>query len=215
MTSGPREVSRRTAAVRAFLIADIRGYTRFTARRGDEAASGLARRFADVAGEAVEAWGGELVELRGDEALAVFDSARQALRCAVELQDAFADETAADSDVPLQVGIGLDAGEAVPVDDGYRGAALNLAARLCSAAAGGETLASATILNLAGPMPDLAIEALIPRSLKGFEHTVEAASVAPAAPMRSDAITKVARAGEGDEDRPSTALGTELPAELD
>ncbi|MFL5683545.1 MAG: hypothetical protein ACJ77O_10420, partial [Chloroflexota bacterium] len=92
MTSGPREVSRRTAAVRAFLIADIRGYTRFTAQRGDEAASGLARRFADVAGEAVEAWGGELVELRGDEALAVFDSARQALRCAVELQDAFADE---------------------------------------------------------------------------------------------------------------------------
>ncbi len=33
--------------------------------------------------------------------------------------------------LPLRVGIGLDAGEAVPFEGGYRGAALNLAARLC------------------------------------------------------------------------------------
>ena len=86
----------RGAAVRTFLIADVRGYTRFTAQHGDEAASRLATRFAQVAGEGIEAWGGELVELRGDEALAVFDSARQALRCAIELASAFADETRAD-----------------------------------------------------------------------------------------------------------------------
>jgi class 3 adenylate cyclase len=86
----------RAAAIRTFLIADVRGYTRFTALHGDEAASRLATRFADVAAEGVEAWGGELVELRGDEALAVFDSARAALRAAVELQSAFADETAMD-----------------------------------------------------------------------------------------------------------------------
>ena len=86
--------STRASAIRTFLIADVRGYTRFTAQHGDEAASRLATRFAEIAGEGVEAWGGELVELRGDEALAVFDSARQALRAAVELQSAFADETA-------------------------------------------------------------------------------------------------------------------------
>ena len=64
----------RVAAVRTFLIADIRGYTRFTAEHGDEAASRLARRFAEIVAEGVEAWDGELVELRGDEALAVFES---------------------------------------------------------------------------------------------------------------------------------------------
>ena len=127
----------RGAAIRTFLIADIRGYTRFTAEHGDEAASRLATKFAEVAGEGVEAWGGELVELRGDEALAVFDSARQALRAAVELQSAFADETASDPALPLGVGIGLDVGEAVPVGDGYRGAALNLAARMCAIAGAG------------------------------------------------------------------------------
>jgi len=122
----------RGAAVRTFLIADVRGYTRFTAQHGDEAASRLATRFAQVAGEGIEAWGGELVERRGDETLAVFDSARQALRAAIELDSAFADETRADPALPLGVGIGLDAGEAVPVGDGYRGAALNFAARLSS-----------------------------------------------------------------------------------
>jgi class 3 adenylate cyclase len=79
---------RRGAAVRTFLIGDIRGYTRFTAQHGDESASRLAAAFAEIAQEAVEAWDGDLVELRGDEVLAVFDSARQALRCAIELQDA-------------------------------------------------------------------------------------------------------------------------------
>jgi adenylate cyclase len=90
--ASPHGEPARAAAIRAFLIADVRGYTRFTAQHGDEAASRLATKFAEVAGEGVEAWGGELVELRGDEALAVFDSPRQALRAALELQSAFADE---------------------------------------------------------------------------------------------------------------------------
>jgi adenylate cyclase len=101
----------RGSAIRTFLIADVRGYTRFTAEHSDEAASRLARGFAEVAGEGIAAWDGELVELRGDEVLAVFDSARQALRAAIELASAFADETRADPGLPLGVGIGLDAGE--------------------------------------------------------------------------------------------------------
>lgn len=76
MTSPPE-------AVRTFLIADIRGFTRFTAEHGDEAAAQLIARFASLAAEAVEGCHGTLVELRGDEALAVFGSARQALRAAV------------------------------------------------------------------------------------------------------------------------------------
>ncbi len=63
------------AGIKTFLIADVRGYTRFTHERGDEAAARLATRFAELAREAIEAVGGTLVELRGDEALAVFDSA--------------------------------------------------------------------------------------------------------------------------------------------
>jgi class 3 adenylate cyclase len=43
----------RGPAIRSFLIADVRGYTRFTAQHGDEAAARLATKFAEVAGEGV------------------------------------------------------------------------------------------------------------------------------------------------------------------
>jgi hypothetical protein len=41
--------------IRTFLIADMRGWTRFTQERGDEAAAKLAAKFADIAREGVEA----------------------------------------------------------------------------------------------------------------------------------------------------------------
>jgi class 3 adenylate cyclase len=129
------------AHIRTFLIADVRGYTLFTQERGDEAAGKLAAKFARIAREGVEGRGGTLLELRGDEALCVFGSPRQAIRSAVELQERFVDETLADPELPLTVGVGLDAGEAVAVEGGWRGGALNLAARLCGEARAGEILA--------------------------------------------------------------------------
>lgn len=117
------------APLRTFLIADVRGYTRFTQEHGDEDAGRLAGRFAELAREAVVANGGDVTELRGDEALCVFDSARRALRAAVALQATFRRRTEDGGPVfPLAIGVGLDAGEAVPIEGGYRGGALNTAA---------------------------------------------------------------------------------------
>jgi WD40 repeat protein/class 3 adenylate cyclase len=167
------------AGIKTFLIADVRGYTRFTQERGDEAAARLATRFAELAREAIETAGGTLVELRGDEALAVFDSARQALRAASDLQERFVAETVADPSLPLAVGIGLDAGEAVPVDGGYRGGALNLAARLCSLAGPGEVLASPGVAHLARKVEGLEYVERGAVRLKGLEQPVEVVAVRP------------------------------------
>src|SRR5918995_6099931 len=160
------------AHIRTFLIADVRGYTVFTQEHGDEAAAELAGRFAVVAREGVEARGGSVVELRGDEALAVFDSARQAIRAAVELQRRFVDATVADPTLPLAVGIGLDAGEAVPVEGGYRGGALNLAARLCGIAAPAEILASPAVTHLARKVEGVAYVDRGTVQLKGLADPV-------------------------------------------
>ncbi len=135
--------------IQTFLIADVRGYTLFTQERGDEAAAKLAAKFARISREAVQRRGGTVIELRGDEALAVFASARQAVLASVELQERLVEETVDDPELPLPVGIGLDAGEAVPVESGYRGGALNLAARLCGEAGPGEILASRGVTHLA------------------------------------------------------------------
>jgi class 3 adenylate cyclase len=135
--------------VRTFLIADVRGYTRFTQEQGDQAASELAARFAEIVQGTVPGFAGELVEVRGDEALCVFGSARQAIRASVEVQRRLRTAHEPQLAFPLGVGIGLDAGEAVPIDGGYRGAALNVAARLCSAAGPGQILATETVTQLA------------------------------------------------------------------
>lgn len=110
------------AALRTFLIADVRGYTRFTQEHGDEEGATLARRFAVLARCGITDHGGELVELRGDEALGAFGSARDALRAAIELQRLFRTSSEAGPALPLGVGIGVDAGEAVPVESGYAAA---------------------------------------------------------------------------------------------
>lgn len=158
-------------AIRTFLIADVRGYTGYTVEHGDEAGARLAAAFATLARETVRSYSGEVIELRGDEALAVFTSARQALHAAAALQERFAVESTA-SGLPLRVGIGLDAGEAIPVEGGFRGAALNLAARLCSLAGPGEILASDSLTHLARKLDGIEYAERGVSHFKGFADPV-------------------------------------------
>ena len=168
------------ASVRTFVIADIRGYSRFTEEHGDEAAATLAARFSDLVREGVEIRGGELIEVRGDEALAVFDSARQAIRAAMDLQQQFAEETDTNPELPLRVGIGIDSGEAIALEDGsFRGAALNVASRLCALAHSGEVLISPGTSHLAGRLPGVRYVDRGRAHLKGIAGPVRIMRVVP------------------------------------
>ncbi|HSD01700.1 MAG TPA: ABC transporter substrate-binding protein [Gaiellales bacterium] len=170
--------------LRTFLIADVRGYTRFTREQGDEAASDLAASFAEIVRGTVPEFAGELLELRGDEALCVFGSARQALRAAVELQRRLRTPSGEDGSVfPVGVGVGLDAGEAVPTEGGYRGGALNLAARLCSVAAPGQVLASETVVHLSQRVDGVQFSAARTRRFKGIEAPVRLVEVISETPL--------------------------------
>jgi class 3 adenylate cyclase len=167
------------SAIRSFLIADIRGYTRFTEEYGDEAAARLAAKFRDIVHEIVDTRTGRVVEIRGDEALTEFESARQAIRAAMDMQRIFAEETNADLDLPLRVGIGIDSGEAVDMGDGsYRGGALNVAARLCALAHGDEVLVSEGTTRLAGRLAGLRYVDRGLMRLKGIDENIRAYRVA-------------------------------------
>jgi class 3 adenylate cyclase len=173
----------------AFFIADIRGYTRFTREQGDAEAARLAKKFAGLARDSVAARSGRVIELRGDEALAVFESPAQALRAAAELQAVCADETAADPTLPLLVGVGIDVGEAMPVEGGFRGAALNTAARLCSNAAAGQVLLTSRIAERAGEIPGVRYAAVGSVELKGFEAPVPLIEMVAETRPRRDVAT--------------------------
>ncbi len=173
--SSPRP-DRTAPAIRTFLIADIRGYTTYTRERGDEAAAALAGRFAASVEETVADYDGDLLELRGDEALVVFDSARQAIRAAVALQTAFG-ASATNASPPVPVGVGLDAGEAVSVRGGFRGSALNMAARLCGLAAAGQVLATPEVVHLATRMDGVLFRDQGAVQLKGLADPVHVVAI--------------------------------------
>jgi DNA-binding SARP family transcriptional activator len=170
-------------ALRTFLLAHVNGYARYTRERGDEVGSALARTFVGVARSVATECGGSFVELRGDEALCVFGSARGALRAAVELQRRLRDVPEGGGRFPLAVGTGLDAGESAAVEGGYWGGALNLAARLSAAAAPGVILATETVANVAGPVEGLRLGAPRRVALEGFGDPVRAVEVIPAEPL--------------------------------
>ena len=175
------------SVIRTFLIADLRGYTTFSDERGDQAAADVAERFVEIAKECVGARSGTVNEVRGDEILASFESGREALRVALDLQERAAGEPAESR--MLGVGIGIDAGEAVPVGDGYRGRALNLAARLCARARAGEILVTSELVHLAGAVEGVRFDDRGAVRLKGLSRPVDlfavvrasAGSTAPAA----------------------------------
>jgi len=204
-TEGEGQAGGRAIGLRTFMIADVRGYTAYTQAHGDEAAGRLAQAFAAAVRGAVEPREGFLLELRGDEALVVFESPRQALRAAVELQ-AQLQEIA----LPRGVGIGLDAGEAVAVEGGFRGGALNLAARLCAQAGPGEILASETVIHLAARIEGL--EYVDPRSLtlKGYAEPVRAVEVVSSDRARKGISRRVRRARWGLRSHRRAAAGSVL-----
>jgi DNA-binding NarL/FixJ family response regulator/class 3 adenylate cyclase len=170
----------RAGGIKVFLIADIRGYTLFTQEQGDEAAARLAKAFAAIVQEAVDGHGGSLVELRGDEALVAFDSPRDAILSAVDLQSRFVETALKEAELPLLVGIGMDAGEAVAVEGGYRGGALNLAARLCSLAGPGEILASPEVVHFARALEGVTYAERGQVRVKGLTEPVPVIRIVPA-----------------------------------
>ncbi len=81
--------------------------------------------------------------------------------------------------LPRGVGIGLDSGEAIPLGDGYRGTALNLAARLCAQAGPGEILASEAVIHLAAKVDGISYVDARSLKLKGYDESIRAVAVVP------------------------------------
>lgn len=183
--------------LRAFLICDIRGYSTFASQRGDEATSRLAQRFQSIATEVLLGHAGEIVNRRGDEVVAAFESPRQAVRAAVVFQQELLSATKDDPSFPLPAGIGMDFGEAVIADGEWSANAINVAARLCSIAGAGEILATQELRHIAQAVDGLTYRQLQPVSVKGVPRPVQrvrvvSTEVDTAAELRRLGLTQAA-----------------------
>lgn len=117
----------------------------------------LAQSFGDVAwaemigshertiGRIAESHGGSVVKFLGDGSMLVFESARAAIRAAVELQRSCEGEA-------YTIRIGVHTGEVIRTANDLLGLTVNKAARVASAATGGGIMVSSTTRDLVGQM---------------------------------------------------------------
>jgi predicted ATPase/class 3 adenylate cyclase len=128
-----------------FLFTDIEESTRLWEEEPARMRPALARHDA-ISRAAVESHHGLVVKSTGDGVHAAFDNALDALGAAVDLQRAIADPEATNG-VPLRVRCGLHAGAVERRDNDFFGSPVNRAARIMSAAHGGQVLLSQAVAD--------------------------------------------------------------------
>jgi predicted ATPase/class 3 adenylate cyclase len=134
------------ARIVTFLFTDIEGSTRLWEQEPARMRPALARHDA-IARATVEKHQGVVVKMSGDGIHAVFDDPLDALNATLELQQSLADPEATQG-VALRVRCGLHAGVHERRDNDFFGPAVNRAARIMSAAHGGQILISETVAVL-------------------------------------------------------------------
>lgn len=161
---------------RTILFTDIVNSTAMTQHFGDEDAMLFVEAHDAIVRAALKETSGREVKHTGDGIMAVFVSAASAIRCAIDVQKAIAQDALDNPDRPFQVRIGIAAGEPVGRDNDLFGATVQLAARLCAYAEPSQILVSNVVA-------DLCIGKRIrfgdagARVLKGFEAQVSARHV--------------------------------------
>jgi len=135
----------------AILFADVAGSTRLYETAGDAVALTLIGRCIDVMRAVCEERDGRVVKTIGDEVMAVFPSAGNAGYATIDMHGRIA-RLADDGGVRLAIHAGFHCGPVLEDGADYYGDTVNVAARLCSLAKGGQTLMAAETLEHL-PMP--------------------------------------------------------------
>lgn len=156
-------------AFRAVMFTDIVDSTGMTARLGDARSVEMVRAHDSIVRGALKDVGGREVKHLGDGIMASIDDPDDAIRCGCAIQRELAAFNDA-SDEELQVRIGIHAGEPIEDSNDLFGVTVQLAARICQQANGGEVTISGVVCDaLADRYP---VTALGSRTLKGFAEPV-------------------------------------------
>ncbi|MBL8910234.1 MAG: FHA domain-containing protein [Archangium sp.] len=172
------------------IFADIRGFTSMAEADSPQETVAMLNTFFTAMANVIFTHEGNLDKFIGDCVMATWgppithpDDASRALKCALDMLDeinAMNDARVAGGKKPIEVGIGVNTGQAVV---GYIGSnerheftaigdSVNTASRLCGLAKGGEVLASDSTIKRAGP--GFRVEHVSVLQVKGKEKGVPA-----------------------------------------
>jgi len=153
----------------SIVFTDLEGFTRFTAREGDDAALALLAEHHRAVGPIVRSRGGKVVKRLGDGLMLSFPSAESAVLAAMELVEAPPDA--------LRLRAGVHTGEAAVTADDLIGHDVNVAARVAAVASGGQVLSTVAVRDQVGDLRGVTFGRARRRSFKGVEHAVQVCPV--------------------------------------
>lgn len=141
------------------LVSDVVGSTELTADQGDRRWQTLLESHRRELRRLLDRYGGKEVDTAGDGFLVAFSSPTSALRCALAM-------TVASRSAGLSIRVGIHAGEVAEGPEGITGMAVNIGARVASAAEADQVVVSRTVRDLLMGS-SFGFESLGSRELKG------------------------------------------------
>ncbi|HEV3226093.1 MAG TPA: adenylate/guanylate cyclase domain-containing protein [Acidimicrobiales bacterium] len=156
----------------AIAFTDLEGFTRFTAKAGDEAASALLAEHQRRVGPVVRSRGGRIVKHLGDGLMLSFPSPDAAVYACLELLT-IAPE-------PLRMRAGVHCGEVVATRDDVIGHVVNVSARVAESANGGEVVVTAAVRAAVGDLRGVAFSRQRKKSFKGVGELIGVCKATPA-----------------------------------
>ena len=185
-------VERRLAAI---LNADVVGYSRLMAQ-DDVATLRTLKVYVDVMGGLIRQHGGRVVDAVGDNVLAEFPSAVDAVACAADVQQQL---EARNADLPparrMLFRIGIDLGDLIVDGDRIAGDGVNVAARIQALADPGGILISGTVFEQVGGKLPLDFADQGERKVKNVPRPVRVFQVMIGPPREGEREIPAASAG--------------------
>lgn len=130
-----------------FLFTDIVGSTAMTQRLGNAGAQKAVRAHNDAVRGAIQQFNGREVKHTGDGIMATFPDGPSAVAASVQMLQGVVSHNQASPDVPVEIRIGVNTGEAVEEENDFFGQAVQMTARICDKAADGHAWVSDVVVE--------------------------------------------------------------------
>jgi TolB-like protein/class 3 adenylate cyclase len=180
----------------AILVSDVVGYSRLTGADEDRILARLRALRSDLIDPTIAVHHGRIVKRTGDGAIVEFRSVVDAVRCAIELQNAMVERNAGvPEDRRIVFRIGIHVGDVVEEADGdLLGDGINVAARLESIAKPGAICLSEDAYRQVKGRLDLAVTDLGPTQLKNIAEPMRVYSLQVGKPAHAESTPPVVTA---------------------
>lgn len=202
--------SRKLAAI---LAADIVGYSRLVGVDEDRILARLRALRSDLIDPTIAVHHGRVVKRTGDGALVEFRSVVDAVRCAIEVQDAMVERNAGvPPDCRIEFRIGIHVGDVVEESDGdLMGDGINIAARLEGVAAPGTISLSEDAYRQVRSRLDLPVTDLGQTQLRNIAEPMRIYSLPAGVSDKGGAIAARLLRAQPAATRTASAVPLELP----